>query len=99
MKSDSTGRGTSAVEILNVSPHGFWLMVSEKEYFLDFDHFPWFRRANLDQLFRVELLHGEHLYWPDLDLDLDLDRIEYPEKYPLVAETETRAEPGASPNQ
>lgn len=85
MKSESTGTATSAAEILNVSPHGLWLMVREKEYFLDFDHFPWFRRANLEQLFRVELLHGEHLYWPDLDVDLDLDRIEHPEKYPLVA--------------
>ena len=98
MKSDSIGTGTSAVEILNVSPHGFWLMVSEKEYFLDFDRFPWFRRANLEQLFRVELLHREHLYWPDLDVDLDLDRIEHPENYPLVAQTETGAEQAPAGN-
>jgi Protein of unknown function (DUF2442) len=88
MKSGNIGIGTSAAEILNVSPHGFWLLVGEKEYFLDFDHFPWFRRATLEQLFGVELLHGEHLYWADLDVDLDVDRIQHPEKYPLVAETE-----------
>lgn len=88
MKSDSIGTGTSAAEILNVSPHGFWLMVREKEYFLDFDHFPWFRRASLDQLFGVELLHQQHLYWPELDVDLDLDRIEHPENFPLVAQNE-----------
>src|SRR5215469_2243252 len=85
MKSDSIGTGTSGVEILNVSPHGFWLMVGEREYFLDFAHFPWFRQATLEQLFRVELLHQEHLCWPDLDVDLDLDRIQRPESYPLVA--------------
>lgn len=87
MKSDNIGIGTSGAEILNVSPHGFWLLVGEKEYFLDFDYFPWFRRATLDQLFGVELLHGEHLYWADLDVDLDIDRIQHPENYPLVAET------------
>ena len=68
------------------SPHGFWMMVREKEYFLDFEHFPWFRRASLDQLFRVELLHEQHLDWPELDVDLDLDRIEHPENFPLVAQ-------------
>ena len=88
MKSDNIGTDTSAAEILNVSPHGFWLMISEKEYFLDFDLFPWFRQASLQQLFKVELLHGQHLYWPDLDVDLDLDRIEHPENYPLVARGE-----------
>ncbi len=90
MKSDNIGSATSAAETLNVSPHGFWLMVNEKEYFLDFDHFPWFRRARLDELFSVELLHGDHLHWPELDVDLDLDRIQSPENYPLVA----RSDPG-----
>ena len=87
MKSGNIGIGTSGAEILNVSPHGFWILVGEKEYFLDFDHFPWFRRATLEQLFAIELLHGEHLYWADLDVDLDIDRIQHPEKYPLVADT------------
>jgi len=85
MKSESIGADTSNVEVLNVSPHGFWLMVAEWEYFLGFDNFPWFRQATLSQLFNVELHHQEHLYWPELDVDLDLDRIEHPEKYPLVA--------------
>jgi hypothetical protein len=89
MKSDNIGTGTLAAEILNISPHGVWMMVREKEYFLDFDHFPWFRRASLDQVFSVQLLHEHHLYWPELDVDLDLDRIEHPENYPLVAQTET----------
>lgn len=26
-----------------------------------------------------------HLYWPDLDVDLTLDSIEHPERYPLKA--------------
>ncbi|MEI6396003.1 MAG: hypothetical protein WCT12_33465 [Verrucomicrobiota bacterium] len=39
----------------------------------------------MDQIFAVELHHGEHLYSPLLDVDLDLDRIEHPERYPLVA--------------
>jgi hypothetical protein len=85
MKSENAGVVTSDVEVLNVSPHGFWLLVGTQELFLPYDDFPWFRNATVGQLFNVELHHGEHLYWPELDVDLDLDRIEHPEKYPLVA--------------
>jgi hypothetical protein len=86
MKYESIGVSTSSAEVLNVSPHGFWLMVAGKEFFLGYDDFPWFRKATMSQLFKVELYHHDHLYWPDLDVDLDLDRIACPQKYPLVAE-------------
>jgi hypothetical protein len=75
----------SKAEVLTVSPHGFWLLVATKEYFLAFDDFPWFRKASLEQLFKVEFSHGHHLYWPDLDVDLDLARIERPRDFPLAA--------------
>ena len=71
--------------MLNVSPLSFWLLVKEREYFLGFDAFPWFRKAAAGQLFNVEFFHGHHLYWPDLDVDLNLDCIEHPEKSPLIA--------------
>lgn len=85
MKSANTGADISAVEILNVSPHGFWLLADGREFFLAFTDFPWFRGATPQQLFRVEPSHHHHLYWPELDVDLDLERIEHPEKFPLVA--------------
>ena len=85
MKSENIGVATSTVEILNVSPHGFWLMVGNREFFLSYEDFPWFQNATLKQLFNVELHHAEHLHWPELDVDLDLDRIAHPEKYPLIS--------------
>ena len=80
-----SGSDISKAEVLNVSPHGFWLFVAGKEYFLGFDDFPWFRDAPVSRLFNVEFSHGNHLYWPGLDVDLDLERIEYPEIFSLVA--------------
>jgi len=71
--------------VLNVSPHGFWLFVADKEYFLGFGDFPWFRKASVEQLFNVEFSHGHHLHLPELDVDLDLDRIEHPELFSLIA--------------
>jgi hypothetical protein len=71
--------------VTNISRHGFWLLMDEAEHFLPFEHFPWFRAAPVAAILRVERLHGEHLYWPDLDVDLELDSIRHPERYPLVA--------------
>ncbi len=88
MKSANIGADISRVEVLNVSPHGFWLLVLDQEYFLAFADFPWFHGATIQQLFAVELLHEDHLYWPDLDVDLDLERIQHPEKFPLIAKAD-----------
>jgi hypothetical protein len=87
MKSANIGTDISKAEVLNVSPHGFWLLVGGREHFLAFADFPWFRGATLQQLFAIELSHGNHLYWPELDVDLDLERIQRPEKFPLVSKS------------
>lgn len=85
MKSGTHGTNTSQAEILNISPHGIWILVNNDEYFLDYDEFPWFLEKPIEQIFKVELLHGHHLYWEDLDIDLDIDSIKQPENYPLKA--------------
>jgi hypothetical protein len=87
MKFETVGDDISKAEVLNVSQHGFWLFVAGEEYFLGFEDFPWFRSAPVGCLFNVEFSHGHHLYWPELDVDLDLERIENPERFPLVAST------------
>jgi hypothetical protein len=35
----------------------------------------------------VEQPHPHHLYWPVLDLDLDVESIEHPERFPLKSST------------
>ena len=85
MKSKKLGKDTSEVNVTNVSDRGLWMLVSGKEYFLPFNDFPWFKEATISQITNVRLLHLHHLYWPDLDVDLELESIENPEKYPLIA--------------
>jgi len=90
MKSLELGTSTSDVEVTHISRHGIWLLVAGKEYFLPYDQFPWFRDARLREIQDVELLHGTHLHWPALDVDLCLESIEDPEAFPLVYEQEAR---------
>jgi hypothetical protein len=89
MKSEKRGTRTLAVEVTNVSKQGFWLFISNQEHFLPFKKFPWFRSARIDQLLNVELPRAHHLYWPDLDVDLAVESIEHPERFPLVSKVQT----------
>ncbi len=84
MKSQIAGESTSQIEVLNISRHGFWLFLRGEEFFLPFEHFPWFKKASIEAILNVELLHGHHLFWPDLDVDLEVDSLRDPEKYPLT---------------
>jgi hypothetical protein len=69
-----------------VSPHGFWLLLRDEELFVAFEDFPWFKEASISEITRVELPSAHHLYWPDLDIDLAVESIEHPERYPLVSQ-------------
>ena len=83
-KSAKHGKPTSAVEVANVSPHGFWLLIDQTEHFVPFDQFPWFRDATIGQLTNVQLPSPHHLHWPDLDIDLAVESLTHPERYPLI---------------
>lgn len=85
MKSVQHGRSTSAVEVANVSPSGFWLLVEGRERFVPFKHFPWFRDATIAEITHVLLPSPHHLYWPALDIDLAVESLDHPERYPLVS--------------
>lgn len=91
MKSAERGESTSVVEVLNISPHGFWLLIGERELFVSFTEFPWFRQASVASILEVELPQPYHLYWPELDIDLSVESIDHPERYPLIS--------GARPNK
>jgi hypothetical protein len=91
MKSGALGRSTSPVEVTNISPHGFWLFIDDRELFVPFEDFPWFRDASIREITRVELPSSHHLYWPDLDVDLAVESLTHPERYPLVSQSQPNA--------
>lgn len=85
MLSKQHGANTSAIEVTNVSSHGFWLLWNGQEHFLTFEDFPWFRDASIGTISNVEQQGTENIYWPDLDVDLSLDIIKNPDKFPLTS--------------
>jgi hypothetical protein len=85
MSSRTRGKNISTVEVTNISAHGIWLLTDDKELFMPYEDFPWFKNATIADVTNVEEPHKGHFYWPDLDVDLTVDIIEHPEKYPLKA--------------
>ncbi|MDZ4346105.1 MAG: DUF2442 domain-containing protein [Candidatus Binatia bacterium] len=85
MKSKPRGKSTLQVEVTNISRQGLWIFLQERELFVPFNEFSWFRNATIDSILKVELPHPRHLYWPDLDVDLDVESIEHPERFPLLS--------------
>lgn len=45
----------------------------------------WNKNAPVAQQLNVVLPRATHLYWPDLDVDLSVESIEFPERFPLVS--------------
>ena len=83
MKLAERGTGTSKIEISHISSHGIWIYVKGKEYFLSYKGFPWFKDARLSEIQNARLIHGQNLRWEDLDIDLALESLDHPERYPL----------------
>ena len=85
MGSRMRGKNTTTVEVTNISAHGIWLLTDDKELFMPYEEFPWFKNATIAQVTNVEEPQKGHFYWPDLDVDLTVDIIEHPERYSLKA--------------
>lgn len=85
MKSLAHGNNTSVVEVTNISGHGVWLLAHNKELFIPYDDFPWFKEQTIKSIVNVVEESQGHFYWPDLDIDLTEEIIENPGRFPLKA--------------
>lgn len=72
-------------EILNISEHSFWIYFNGKEYQVPFDRFPWFKDCSVKSIFNYEFDQFGNFHWPDIDVDLNTEILENPEKYPLIS--------------
>ena len=83
-KSQKLGKITFAnAEIQNISKEGIWILINDQEFFLSFIEYPWFQKTTIEQIYNLQFSHNKHLYWPTLDVDLDVDSLKYPDAYSL----------------
>jgi hypothetical protein len=79
------GAITSEIEVTHISQHVVWLLAHGEELFLSFEDFPWFKDAAVKDILNVEEPSRGHYYWPALDVDLTLEIIRHPSRFPLKA--------------
>lgn len=78
------GVDISHSEVTNISLHGFWLLVHDREYFVPFSDYPAFREATVAQIYAMRQLGPDQFYWPALDIDIELAALDQPERFPLL---------------
>ena len=76
---------TPKAEVTNVSQHCLWVLLGDEELAVPFADFPWFKKATIEQLSDVRRPTENHLYWPQLDVDLSVESIRNPAAFPLLS--------------
>ncbi len=78
------GSDISVSEVTNIIHLGFWLLVDNREYFVPFADYPAFQQATVPQIYEVQRLSPTQFYWPELDIDIELEALDHPEHFPLL---------------
>ena len=70
-------------EVTHISANGIWILTGDKELFMSYNDFPWFKEVPKGKILNVEEPTPGHFYWPDLDIDLSVNIIKNPDLFPL----------------
>lgn len=67
-----------------INNKGLAISVKGNDYFLSYDRIPWMRNARIAEALNVRMCGRNAIEWPSLDVDLEIDSLIHPERYPLV---------------
>lgn len=70
--------------VLMINAEGIMLSVLGRDYFLSYNRIPWMQDAPIRSVLNVKMSGPEAIEWPELDVDLEIDSLIHPERYPLV---------------
>lgn len=77
------GNNTS-VKVLTITANGILLSIPDGDFFLNYNDFPWFKNASVNDVFDVEMEGDSAVRWDKLNVDLEIESILHPEKYPVT---------------
>ena len=73
-----------SASVLMINNDGIMLSVCGHDYFLSYNRVPWMRDASISQVLDIHMSGPNAVEWPALDIDLEVDSLKHPERYPLV---------------
>lgn len=71
--------------LIVVCRHSLVVAWDKECHIVRYKDYPWFRDAKVSDVLNVELSEDkEDLHWPSLDIDIHVDALKNPDKYPIT---------------
>ena len=74
----------TSVSVLMINDKGIMLSVKGNDYFISYNRMPWIKNASIMDALNVQMSGRNAIEWPTLNVDLEIDSLKHPERYPLI---------------
>ena len=86
MKENSKKNGpNTSVKVHAIVSNGIIIEAYGNIHFLPYNSNPWFEHASIADIFNIEPVGRTGIRWDSLDVDLAIESLTHPEKYPIIA--------------
>ena len=75
---------STLADVLMINDRGIMISVQGQDYFLSYNRVPWMKDATISEVLDVRMSGNNAIEWPRLDVDLEVDSLRHPERYPLL---------------
>ena len=74
----------TSVSVLMINAQGIMLSVQGNDYFISYNRMPSFKHARISAVLNVSMSGRSAIEWTSLDIDLEIESLKHPERYPLI---------------
>lgn len=74
----------TSVSVLMINAQGIMLSVLGNDYFISYNRMPWLKDARISDVLNVQMSGRSAIEWKNLDVDLEIESLKHPERYPLI---------------
>ncbi|WP_288200444.1 DUF2442 domain-containing protein [uncultured Parabacteroides sp.] len=80
----NTNSQNTLASVLMINSQGIMISVLGHDYFLSYNRVPWLKDARISDVLNIEVSGRSAIAWPALDVDLEIESLKHPERYPLL---------------
>jgi hypothetical protein len=74
----------TSVSVLMINSQGIMLSVQGNDFFVSYNRMPWLKDARISDVLNVRMSGRSAIEWEALGVDLEIDSLKHPERYPLI---------------
>ena len=75
---------STSASVLMINAQGIMISVLGQDFFISYNRIPLLQDAPIRSVLNVRMSGPEAIEWPELDVDLEIDSLRHPERYPLL---------------